>query len=299
VHSNDPESWPQDPQSDLSRIRRNHEFLRVVAAKLAQRDLANPLTDHTLLKAVAPQMTVDGGFTVANMANLLLAFHNLDPTRVPQLTLPVTVDTNTSFIYKGTDYGNVALPVEPDDQHVIDEFLSYAYPGDTMHAKPLPKPATITVAVENGSGRTDQATTTATALNQLGFRASPVPDATPSGTVSETVVAYSDLANRAAAETVARSLQGIVILSHEPATTGAAVTVTTGTDFAVNPPQTAETTTTTTTTRPHNRSGSTSTTTTTTNPALTSNHLTPPTESTDTLAEFDPRSCTPSGGPGT
>jgi LCP family protein required for cell wall assembly len=297
VHTNDPESWPQDPQSDLSRIRRNHEFLRVVAARLAQRDLANPLTDHTLLNAIAPQMTVDSGFTVADMVNLLLAFHHLDPNQVPQLTLPVTVDTNTSFIYKGTDYGNVALPVEPDDQRVIDQFLSYAYPGDTMHAKPLPRPADVAVAVQNGSGRTDQAAMTVAALSRIGFRATAAADATPSGTVSETVVAYNDLANRAAAEAVARALDGIVILAHEPTTTGAPVTVITGTDFAIHTP-TRPAVSATTTTRA--TSGASDTTTTTTSPAqaLTSKDLTSPSAASDQLAEFDPRSCDAPGGPG-
>jgi hypothetical protein len=297
VQTNDPESWPQDPQSDLSRIRRNHEFLRVVAAKLARRDLANPLTDHTLLKAIAPQMTVDSSFTAADMANLLLAFHHLDPNRVPQLTLPVTVDTNTSFIYKGTDYGNVALPVEPDDQHVIDKVLGYQLPGDTMHNKLLPKQSAYTIAVQNGSGRTDQATTTADALSRLGFRAKPVADATPSGTISETIVAYTDLANRAAAEAVARDLNGIVILAHEPTTTGAAVTVITGTDLTVHTPTPATVAPPTTTRAPHG-AADTTTTTTTPNPALTSKDLTTPSKPSDPLAEFDPRSCNAHGGPG-
>src|SRR5271166_333913 len=35
VTTSDPTYWPQDPESDLSRIRRDHEFLRVMATAVA------------------------------------------------------------------------------------------------------------------------------------------------------------------------------------------------------------------------------------------------------------------------
>ena len=42
VTSKNPRDWPQDPESDLSRIRRDHEFLRVLAAAVAKRGLGQP-----------------------------------------------------------------------------------------------------------------------------------------------------------------------------------------------------------------------------------------------------------------
>jgi hypothetical protein len=45
--NHDPHTWPQEALSDLARIRRTHEFLRVLAAKVAARGLGNPLTDQS------------------------------------------------------------------------------------------------------------------------------------------------------------------------------------------------------------------------------------------------------------
>jgi LCP family protein required for cell wall assembly len=44
--------WPADPQSDLSRIRRDHEFLRVLASAVAKKGIGNPLTDERLVSGV-------------------------------------------------------------------------------------------------------------------------------------------------------------------------------------------------------------------------------------------------------
>jgi LCP family protein required for cell wall assembly len=103
VATGNPDQWPADPESDLSRIRRDHEFLRVLAATVARRGLSNPLTDRKLLAALSPQLEVDTTFTLADMTRLVLAFHALDPYTVPQLTLPVSVDSGASFVYRGTD----------------------------------------------------------------------------------------------------------------------------------------------------------------------------------------------------
>ena len=64
VKTNNHADWPQDPESDLSRIRRDHEFLRVLATAVAKRGLGNPITDNDLLGAVAPQLQVDSSFSL-------------------------------------------------------------------------------------------------------------------------------------------------------------------------------------------------------------------------------------------
>jgi LCP family protein required for cell wall assembly len=307
VTATNPARWPYDPESDLSRIRRNHEFLRVLASTVANRGLGNPITDQKLLQALVPQLKVDTSFTLSDMVDLLLAFNTLDPTAVPQYTLPVSVVASTSFLYKGSDYGNVALPVEPDDHQTIDQFLHGAPTTDTMTGKPLPAPGTITVAVQNATGRRDEATKTATALRGLAFQADPITDGAPTGPISETIVSYPTPAARPQAERVARALSGVVILAQDPTpssgSAAAMVTVRTGTDFTVTAPAVVSATTApVASTSPHStspHSTSPTTTTTTTNPGITTHQLTPATPATSQLAEFDPRSCTPTGGPGT
>jgi hypothetical protein len=169
-----------------------------------------------------------------------------------------------------------------------------------MNGGQLPQPSTVTVSVLNGSGAYNQATTTAGALGQLGSDIVGTGDTESAGRQAETVVTYAQrtAADEAAAQAVADSMSGAVIMAYGPTTDGAQVTVTTGTQFSVNPTATSPTTTitgqgsTSTTTTPP----SSTTTTTTTTPA--NGEFSAPTASVEPLAPWDPRSCTASGGEG-
>ena len=48
VTTDDPKYWPQEAESDIARIRRDHEYLRVLAAVKAK-GLSNPITDQQLV----------------------------------------------------------------------------------------------------------------------------------------------------------------------------------------------------------------------------------------------------------
>ena len=56
VTTTDPNYWPQEAQSDIARIRRDHEFLRVLAAAVKAKGLSNPITDEQLVAGVAGQL---------------------------------------------------------------------------------------------------------------------------------------------------------------------------------------------------------------------------------------------------
>ena len=87
-----PEYWPSENLSDLARIRRDHEFLRVLATAVAKQGLSDPITDEQLVGRVAPQLEVDRQFSTSDMVNLVLNFHSVNVDSRPQLTLPVEVD---------------------------------------------------------------------------------------------------------------------------------------------------------------------------------------------------------------
>ncbi len=89
VTTTDPNYWPQENQSDLARIRRDHEFLRVLAAAVKAKGLSNPITDEQLVAGVVGQLTVDSGFSASDMISLVLGFHNVNVNAAPQLTMPV------------------------------------------------------------------------------------------------------------------------------------------------------------------------------------------------------------------
>jgi len=313
VTSTDPADWPQEAESDLARIRRDHEFLRVLAAAVASKDLANPITDANLVSSVVGDLTVDSGFSTAQMVNLVLTYHGVNPFAAPEETLPVMVSDINQYIYKGGAYGNVEFPIQPQDQQVIDQFLGVEAGIDTIGGGPLPPPPSVTVSILDGSGDAEAGVTAQQGLAALGFNVLGVASTPQVGAQAETVVEFSPdtPAEEAAAEAVASSLSGQVIMALAPTapgstdgfSSGAQVTVVTGTDFSVNPPA-APPTTTTTAVRSHHHRGTTTTTTTTTTtvePTTTTTTVpdfAPPTAPVQALAPWDPRSCTATGGEG-
>ncbi|HXX88866.1 MAG TPA: LCP family protein [Acidimicrobiales bacterium] len=292
--------WPQEAQSDLARIRRDHEFLRVLATAVSHQGLGNPLTDRQIIASVASQLTVDGGFGATDMVNLVLTFHSVNVGSAPQLTIPVMESSSLTYYYQGYDYGNIEFPSEPQDQQVIDQALGVSSSIDTMTGKPLPGPGSVTVSVLNGSGVANQAADTSSALGALGFSMVGLGDVASPATQSETVVYYSGPSTEAAAEAVAHSLSGAVIMAQGPTTDGAQVTVVTGSDFSVNPPPATGSGGTASTAAPGGVTASTAATTAASGAAGVSDSgsFSAPTPATEVLQPWDPRSCTPSGGEG-
>jgi LCP family protein required for cell wall assembly len=289
VTSSNHATWPQETESDLARIRRTHEFLRVLAGAVAQRGLSNPLTDQRIAAAVAPQLQVDAGLNLSALVDLLLTFHSVDINAAPQLTAPVVPTTFGSYIYRGGDYGDIVWPSQPQDQQVVDQFLGISPGTDPLTGRPLPQPADITVSVTNGSGQARQGSRVADALTELGVTVTGTSTAAPVAKQSETVVYYASPAQEPAAQRVLQTLSGWATLGMDPSkvTPGADVTVVTGTDVTV----------------PTATSGSTPAPTTTRSPAATptaaaspgtpavQSQAQAPTPSVEPLQPWDPRGC--------
>ncbi len=289
------EDWPQEVESDLARIRRDHEFLRVLASAAAKKNLDNPISDIQLINSVKSDMTFDQTWSVNDMASLVLDFHAVNINAVPQLTLPVAevIDpegASGDLVYDGASYGQVEFPVESQDRAIIDRVLGIAPTVDSMTGRPLPAPSSVTVSVMNGSGTANQAADTASALSALGFRTVGVGDSSPTGDVAETVVNYGShsAGAEAAAEEVARSMTGAVLMAYDPSqvTSGADVTVVTGSDFAVVAPMT-----------PGGAAATTSTVPTGSASSSTGGAIGPPSASNPQLAAWDPRACAPGAKP--
>src|SRR6202041_1530036 len=82
----------------------------------------------------------------------------------------------------------------------------------------LPAPSSVTVSVLNGSGVSNQATTTSQSLQALGFHIGTIGDSPPVGREAETVVYYASKtpAQLAAGQVVGDSLSGAVIMALDP-----------------------------------------------------------------------------------
>jgi len=110
VTATNPADWPQETQSDLARIRRDHEFLRVLATAISKKGLGDPLTDQQIVSSVVSQLTVDRGFSASDMVNLVLNYHSVNPDAAPQLTMPVSVGNFGTYYYEGGNYGDIEFP---------------------------------------------------------------------------------------------------------------------------------------------------------------------------------------------
>ncbi len=294
--------WPYELQSDLGRIIRDHEFLRVLAAAVRKQGLGNPVTDQSLVAAVAPQLTVDRGFSAVQMMRLVMDFHSVSVSSAPQLTLPVSVGPNQSYVYQGYPKGDVEFPAAVPDQSTIHSFLQIGSSTNTMTGASLPSPSSVTVSVLNGTGSSNQAATTQSALQALGFKGVGVGDFTPLATQSETLVQYSSPSTLGAAEEVMRSMSGAVTLVRGPTADGAQVTVVTGTQFAVDTP-TVPTGGTSASSAPGTSAPSTAVTgaprpSSAVSQAAANAGFQPPSPASSSLKPWDPRSCTASGGAG-
>ena len=302
------ENWPQESLSDLARIRRDHEFLRVLAAAVAKQGLGNPIADLNLINSVKADLTFDQTWPATDMANMVLDFHTVNVNSVPQLTLPVEVVTDPAgagggLVYKGGSYGDVEFPTQAQDQSAIDQVLGIGVGIDSMNGKPLPARSSVSVSVVNGTGAYNQASTTSAALAALGFHMVGVGDATPAGDVAETVVYYGSRSEavEADAQAVTRAMTGSVIMAYDPSqvTDGADVTVVTGTQFAVDAPVAPTTPSTAAVGAPGVSSPTTAppspTTTPTTSPEASA--IAAPSPTTSTLEPWDPRACPPGAAP--
>ncbi len=300
--------WPQEALSDLARIRRDHEFLKVLADAVKAKGIANPVTDQRLVTAVARYLTVDQGLSAGSLLTLAEHFHGVSVASVPELTVPVVlVETGaTGYMYQGYSYGDVEFPIEPGVTQTVDRFLDVAPDINTMDGAPLPASSSITVSVLDGTGVPNQQHVVAAGLRRLGFVIHGVGTATPFGVREETVVYHANNsdASLAAAQAVLHTIEGPAVMALGRTTAGAQVTVLTGSDVSVIAP--AHTSTTTTTLRHKHHGVATTTTTrpvtqiTVLDPAAVKRdtELSAPTDVTQALQPWDPRSCGPRGTAG-
>src|SRR3984957_3263639 len=298
--------WPQEALSDLARIRRDHEFLKVLAAAVKAKGIGNPLTDQRLATSVARYLTVDQGFTTSALLSLAEHFHGVSVGSVPELTVPVVlVETSGGYLYQGYYYGDVEFPINPGVTQTIDRFLNIGPDVNTMDGKAFPTPSSVSVSVVDGSGVVNQQHVVAAGLRRRGFEIHGVGVATPYGVREETVVfhANNSEASLAAAQAVLHTIEAPAVMPLGPTTGGAEVTVLTGSDVSIIAPP-HKTSTTTTVKKKHH--GSTTTTTrpttqiTVVDPSAVKHdtQLSAPTDVTQALQPWDPRSCGPNGTEG-
>jgi LCP family protein required for cell wall assembly len=211
-----------DACSDPCRIKRQQQVLRIALAKLKNDKFNDVLHAGALLGVMRRNVYTD--FSDGELLSLAGAFRNFDVAALKTEQVPFTGDKTLACC------GDVLIADDSAKGALVRKFF---FVGAAAAAQAI-APASVHVAVQNGSGVVGVGKKLAAELRRLGFAVDGVGDAATFGyDATEIVVAP---AARAQAERVrtALGLKGAVIASTAPVTAGAAgiVTVIVGRDFA-------------------------------------------------------------------
>ncbi len=215
-------TWSYDPLGDLSRIRRDHEFMKVLAQQIKAKGISNPLTLNSVVSAITPYLGLDNTFTFNQLLSLATTYRNINPSTISTATLPIALENN--YYYLGANYGDVVFAAEPQDSAIISQFLGVRTPSTPR--------SQIPVAVVNGTGQYQQASQTAAQLAALGYNITGTSNTTVQGSNLETIVRYTP-GHLQDALRVQGDLSGAVVMSQGSTYNGSPVEVITGNNLTV------------------------------------------------------------------
>lgn len=265
-----PSAWPSDPESDLARIVRDHEFLKALINAAQNQSLFDPIKLNSFLSAVTNQVTMDPGLR-DQLVNLGTTYRHLASGNLPETTLPVT--TYSNYVYDGYHLGDVDFAVEPQDDQVIRAW-------DSGALTPAQPPAAVEVF--NAVGSAHLATDTGSALAADGLQVTTESDTSVLGNPSETLVRYSP-GHQAQAVAVLDDFAGAITMQPDPQVPPGTVKVDVGTNENVVAPASAASQST-----PTSPATAAQTTPPSTAPTIGGAK---PNTSTDQLPPYDPRPC--------
>jgi LCP family protein required for cell wall assembly len=207
-------SWVTDPSSDLGRIARQQQFIKLALKRAIAKGVRNPFVLNQLIGVAQGNVTLDDDVTTKDLLDLGSQFKNFDPDSLLVYTPPA--------VNKITSGGASVLMLDnAAAQPIFDLFRSQADSDNPLRA--------IQVDVTNGSGRTAQAQTVLAAFEELGFTTIGSSDAS-SFRNSKTTIRYAPGAEGAAVE-VARYVDGAPQFVADKTLSGNSVLLVTGKDF--------------------------------------------------------------------
>jgi LCP family protein required for cell wall assembly len=221
--------WQFEGESDLARIRRQQLFVKKVVHKAQSAGLLNISAINGIVGGVVHNLTVDSGFSQSEMLKLAKIYKNFNPDSTPTATLP-TVGANIGG-------ASVLLLVKTESTAVINawEGIGTGQQGSTVTSPNGPAvtiaPASISVSVLNGTGRTGEAGKATTGLRDLGFNASIGGNGRADNFNYASPVIRYGAGGQAAAQQVQRDVAGGAILQSDPALTGTSLVFVTGATF--------------------------------------------------------------------
>jgi LCP family protein required for cell wall assembly len=242
--------WEYDPTSDIGRIARQQQFIKLALKRAIAKGARNPFVVTRLIGTAEADVTLDDQLTTGDLVSLAEQFRNFDPNSLEVYTPPTT-----GSVIGGAD---VLLLDTVGAQPIFDRFRDL---GDARNPN-----RAVAVSVTNGSGVASQAQTALAQLARLGFLTVGSGDAT-SFQNAHTAIHYAPGGAKSAVQ-LARYLPFVPEMVEDENLQGTSVTIYTGLDFTgfLNTPRPASiyagflaSTTTTSTTTPAGGAGATST----------------------------------------
>jgi polyisoprenyl-teichoic acid--peptidoglycan teichoic acid transferase len=177
--------YQEFPESDLGRIQRQQDFVKLAAKKAQQIAPTNPLALNALVGKLTKDVKLDDGFSNSLLLGLVKDFHSANMSNIPSFTYPTTNVPNAGTLE----------PDKPLGVQTIQQWLNSGQPTTTASAnKPAtsttttaPKtlspgttakpaaptttidPASVAIEVVNGSGTAGQAALASSQLKSLGY----------------------------------------------------------------------------------------------------------------------------------
>jgi polyisoprenyl-teichoic acid--peptidoglycan teichoic acid transferase len=218
--------WHEDLTADLGRIARQQDFLRRALQRAIAKGVRNPITLNALVNAGLDSVTLDTGLSADDLISLGRRFRSFDPNELLTMSLDVDYDfVGAASILRMAD-------TEANQQRLGIFRGVGTTPSDTGTGGPITTdPASVGVAVLNGTGTSGQAGEVSGSLGALGFDTSPGTGDAENFTVPRTLVRY-EAGNEGLAGLVASQLVAGAELQLVEDTGYADVAVVTGADFA-------------------------------------------------------------------
>jgi LCP family protein required for cell wall assembly len=166
------------PESDLARIQRQQDFIKLAIKKAEQVAPTNPVALNGVIAGVAGSLTVDNSFSSSQLINLASVLRHADAAGIPEWTYPTV---NSSEVPGALD------PVPSEDQQMVQQFLSYGLPAATAGgAATTTSTAVTSSAGAIGLGRSGSLTAPGRALLTAWLEAGTEATGAPAGALATT-----------------------------------------------------------------------------------------------------------------
>jgi LCP family protein required for cell wall assembly len=166
------------PESDLARIQRQQDFIKLAIKKAEQVGPTNPVALNGVIAGVAGSLTVDDNFSSSQLINLASVLRHANAAGIPEWTYPTVNSTEVS---------GALDPVPSEDQQMVQQFLSYGLPAATAGGTAgTTSPAATTSTAAVGLGRPGSLTAPGRAVLTAWLEAGTEATGAPAGVLATT-----------------------------------------------------------------------------------------------------------------